>query len=217
MARKVAVVLSGCGFKDGAEITESVSTLIALGQFGASYQCFAPKMEIVATDHATGKPTGEKRNVLSEAARICRGEIQNIAELREQDFDAVIFPGGFGAALNLSNWGIKGAQSEVLPEVARVLREFHAANKPIGAICIAPTLVAKVLGREGVVLTIGNDADTAAEIAKTGAIHENCAVDDYVTDRQHKVVTTPAYMYETQPHLVFKGISGLVKELVEMA
>lgn len=216
--KKIAIVLAGSGHKDGSEITEAVSLLIALQQNGADTQFFAPNMEVEAIDHRTGNPLPEKRNVLTESARLARGEISDLEKLNVKDFDAIAFPGGFGAAKNLSNWAQKGSGAAVLPKVESLLREFHAAGKPIAAICIAPHLVAKVLGKEGVTVTIGNDPETAAEIQKTGAHHENCPVNDYVTDRENKIVTTPAYMYgEAKPHEVFKGISGLAKELVEMA
>lgn len=216
--KKIAVVLSGCGFKDGSEITEAISTLIALSAQGASYECFAPNISMKPVDHLTGKEApNEQRNILVESARIARSEIKDLALLMTDSFDAVIFPGGYGAALQLCNWGQKGSGCEVLPDVRRILIEFHAQSKPIGAICIAPVLVAKVLGSHHVNITIGNDKETAAEIAKTGAQHIDCPVDDYITDRLSKIVTTPAYMYDAKPHQVLKGISGLVKEIVEMA
>lgn len=217
VTKKVAVVLSGCGFLDGTEITEAISTLIALSEAGAQYTCFAPDQEIKAVDHIKQAPTTESRNALTEAARIARSQIQNLRELKENDFDAVVFPGGYGAAKVLSSWATNGANATVHPEVSRVITEFHKAAKPIGAICIAPTLIAKTLGSQGVNLTIGNDAGTAAEIEKTGARHVNCPVTDYVSDRDHKVLTTPAYMYEAKPHEVFTGIRKMIRELVEMA
>lgn len=217
MAKKVAVVLSGCGFKDGAEITESVSSLIALSEFGISYQCFAPSLTFSSASHSKLLSASAQRNVLEEAGRIARGQILDLAELQEKNFDAIVFPGGYGAALHLCTWASNGAACSVHPEVARVITEFHKADKPIGAICIAPVLVAKVLGSTGLSLTIGNDAETAAEIAKTGAHHVNCAVTDYISDRDHKVLTTPAYMYEAKPFEVFTGIRKMIRELVEMA
>lgn len=216
--KKVAVVLSGCGFLDGAEITEAISSLIALTEAGAETACFAPEVEFKVVDHAKQSSTDETRNALSEAARISRGKIQNLTALHEKNFDAVVFPGGYGAAKNLSNWASHGANATVHPEVTRIIKEFHRAAKPIGAICIAPVLVAKTLGSEGVNLTIGNDASTAAEVEKTGARHVKCEVTDYVSDRDHKVLTTPAYMYdEAKPYQVFTGIRKMVGELVEMA
>lgn len=215
--KKVAVVLSGCGFLDGAEITEAVSSLIALSEAGAETLCFAPNESFQVTAHH-GKQDGQAtRNVLAESARIARGQIQDLRELHERDFDAIVFPGGYGAAKNLSSWASDGAKAKVNPEVERVLREFHKAGKPIGAICISPALVAKTLGATGVNLTIGNDVATAAEIEKTGAVHVKCAVTDYVSDRDHKILTTPAYMYDAKPHEVFTGVRKMIRELVEMA
>jgi len=214
--KKIAVVLSGCGFKDGSEITEAISTLIVLSKKGAEYKVFAPNLDIEAVDHASGISSG-KRNALSESARISRGDITDLSHLNVDHFDGIVFPGGYGAAKNLSNWAIKGAACEVLPLVKKVLTEFHRQEKPICAICIAPTLVAKVLGQHGVELTIGNDPETAAEIEKTGAQHIECKVNDYVTDRRNKIITTPAYMYDAKPHEVYKGIKGAIKEFVEMA
>jgi enhancing lycopene biosynthesis protein 2 len=216
--KKIAVILSGCGHLDGSEITESVSTLIALSQLQTLTQVFAPSVDLAAVNHLKGQPQGQKRNVLEESARIARGEIKDLSELRVEEFDALVFPGGYGAAKNLSDWAEKGSQAKVHQDVQRAILGFHQAGKPIGAICIAPTLIACTLGAEGVTLTIGNDKETAQEILKTGAHHENCRVDDFITDRAHKVVTTPAYMYgEARPSEVFKGISLAMKELVEMA
>ena len=216
-AKKIAVVLSGCGYKDGSEITEAVSALISLGQHGAQYQCFAPDLEADATHHLDDSSL-PPRNLLTESARICRGEIQKIDALKATDFDGLLLPGGFGAALHLSDWAHKGSSAQVLPQMQSLISDFYDQQKPIGAMCIAPTLVAKVLGSHGVAVTIGNDPATAKEIEKTGAQHETCEVDDYITDREHRVITTPAYMYGEAPaHKVFKGISGMVSELVEMA
>lgn len=216
--KKIAVVLSGCGHRDGAEITEAVSTLISLSQQGAEYQAFAPNQDFTVTDHITGETTSFQRNVLQEVARIARGNVKDLSELNEKDFDALVFPGGMGAALTLSDWAQKGSKAVVLPEAEKAVRSFYKAGKPIAAICVAPTLLAKVLGAEGVTLTIGNDPETAQEIEKTGAHHESCQVTDYITDRAHKVITTPAYMYgAAKPSEVFEGISKAIKELVEMA
>lgn len=216
MSKKIAVVLSGCGFKDGSEITEAVSTLITLSELGCAVKIFAPNHEILATDHLSGESSG-KRNILNESARIARGEIDDLKKLNVDQFDAVVFPGGYGAALNLCTWGKEGSKGSVLPEVQKAIEGFHSQNKPIGAICIAPALIAKILGQHKVTLTIGNDKETATEIEKTGAIHSNCKVDDFITDRENKVISTPAYMYNAKPFEVFTGIRKALKELVEMA
>lgn len=216
--KRIAVVLSGCGHRDGSEITEAVSVLISLSQYGADYQIFAPNEEFTVTDHLTGETTSFQRSVLHEAARIARGDVKELGQLNEKDFDGLIFPGGNGAAMTLSDWAQKGAKAVVLPLVEKTIQSFYKSGKPIAAICIAPTLLARVLGSEGVTVTIGNDPETAQEIEKTGAQHETCAVTDFITDRGHKVVTSPAYMYgKAKPSEVFEGISKAVKELVEMA
>lgn len=218
MAKKVALVLSGCGHKDGSEITEAVSAWVSLSEAGAEVRIFAPSVDFKVNDPFTAEPTSETRNVLREAARIARGKVSDLRELKASEFDAIAFPGGMGAALNLCTWAREGAKCSVNPEVERVLNEFYKLEKPIGAICIAPALVARVLGSKGVTVTIGDDAETAAEIAKTGALHEECAVDDFVSDREHRVITTPAYMYgEASPAQVFTGIRKAMRELVEMA
>lgn len=216
--KKIAVILSGCGNKDGAEITEAVSLLVSLSQNGAEAFCYAPNEEFEALNFVTREPLPQKRNAMLEAARISRGQIEDLAKLQEKDFDALAFVGGFGAAKNLSTWAQNGSKCKVLPDVERVIKEFYESSKPIGAICISPVLLAKVLGPKKVVVTLGDDEEVIAEVLKTGAQHEVCPVDDYVTDRETKVITTPAYMYgSAKPHQVFKGIAGLAKELVEMA
>ena len=215
--KRIAVVLSGCGFQDGSEITESISTLICLSEGGVQYKIFAPDLEFQVKDHLSGED-GEIRNVLSESARLARGAISEISSLRGEGFHGLIFPGGYGAALHLCDWAVKGSQCFVHPEVERVIKEFSESDRPIGAICIAPALIARVLGHKGITVTIGNDPETVAEVEKTGSRHETCPVDDYISDRENKIITTPAYMYdEARPHEVFSGIRGAVKELIEMS
>lgn len=216
--KKIAVVLSGCGHKDGTEITEAVSTLISLSEANAVYEVFAPEQKFNVVDPLSWTETGEQRSVLTEAARISRGHVRPLSQLRSSDFDAVVFPGGFGAAKNLCTWATQGSSCSVNKDAERVIRDFHKEEKPIAAICIAPALIARVLGSEGITVTIGEDSGTAAEILKTGALHENCAVDDFITDRDHRIISTPAYMYDdAKPHQVFTGIRKAIRELVEMA
>lgn len=220
MTKKIAVLLAGAGYLDGSEITEAVSCLLALSELEIEVSCFAPDIDFASTSHLRNEngATGETRNVLRESARIARGSVQNILELRETDFDALIIPGGFGAALHLCTWAKDGVNAKMNRETARAVVAFHKASKPIGAACIAPTIIAKVLGKLGVNLTIGNDEATIAEIEKTGAQHVKCAVTDYVSDRDHKIITTPAYMYgNAAPFEVYTGIRKMIREVCEMA
>lgn len=215
--KKIAVLLAGCGFQDGSEITETVSTLIAIGEAQASYQCYSPEVAFTSKNHLDSTDT-ETRSTRIESARIARGNVLPLAQLNSQDYDALIIPGGFGVALHLCDWAHKGSRCSVHKEVESVIHGFYQEQKPIGAICIAPALIARVLGSNEMTLTIGDDVETAAEIEKTGAIHENCTVEDFITDRAHRIVTTPAYMYDSaSPYQVSQGIKGLIKEVVEMA
>ena len=217
MKKKVGVVLSGCGVYDGSEIHEAVFTLLAIDRSGAEAVCMAPDMEFPEVNHLTGAATGAKRNALTEAARIARGKIRDIKGVQAQDLDAVIFPGGFGAAKNLCNFAEKGAGASIHPEVARLLKDMAAAKKPIGAICIAPALVAAALGKEyGPKLTIGTDAGTAAAIRETGSQHVECPVTEFVMDREHKIVTTPAYMLAERISEAAEGIDKAVRAVIGM-
>jgi enhancing lycopene biosynthesis protein 2 len=217
MPHTIGVILSGCGFQDGAEIHEAVCTLLALDKMGVKTVCMAPNTEQhKVTNHLTGKDVKEKRNVLVESARIARGKIRDIAEVKAAELDALIMPGGYGAALNLSDFGVKGADGTVNKDVARLIREVHKAGKPICAICIAPGAVALTLGDEHPVLTIGNDVETAGNIEKTGAKHETCGVHDFVVDKERKIVSTPAYMLGPSIAHVAEGIEKAVRETVAM-
>ncbi|MGX9862546.1 isoprenoid biosynthesis glyoxalase ElbB [Pseudomonas moraviensis] len=216
MSKKVAVILSGSGVYDGAEIQESVITLLRLDQRGAQVQCFAPNIaQLHVINHLTGEEMPESRNVLVESARIARGNVKDIRDADVEDFDALIVPGGFGAAKNLSNFAIKGAGCTVQPEVLALAEAFAEAGKPVGLICISPALAAKIYG-PGVTCTIGNDADTAAAMNKMGATHEDCAVTDIVEDKARKLVTTPAYMLAQTISEAASGINKLVDRVLEL-
>jgi enhancing lycopene biosynthesis protein 2 len=215
---KVAVVLSGCGVYDGAEINEAVLTLLSLEQQGASYQCFAPDIDqLHVINHLTGEPVeGESRNVMVEAARIARGNVLDLAGASADDYDALVVPGGFGAAKNLCNFAVAGADMEIQPDFLRVAQAFHHAGKPIGLICIAPVMAAAICG-EGTQCTIGNDADTAAAIQAMGGQHLECPVDEARVDSSRKMVTTPAYMLAGSVSEAYAGISDCIKEVLAMA
>jgi enhancing lycopene biosynthesis protein 2 len=216
---KVGVILSGCGVYDGSEIHEAVITLLALDRAGAEALCMAPDMEQSVVNHLTGEQVaGATRNVLEESARIARGKIANIATVKAADIDALILPGGFGAAKNLCNFAGKGADCEVHPEVARLVREIVAAKKPLAAICIAPVLIAKVLGNEKLAhqLTIGTDPGTAQALTAMGSKHVSCPVREFVVDKQNKLVSTPAYMLAGRISEAAEGIEKTVKAVLEM-
>ncbi len=212
--KQCAVLLSGCGVFDGSEIYETVCTLLALEKAGVAYQCVAPDItQHHVINHLTGQPMDEKRNVLVEAARLARGNIKSLSEVRPSDFDALIIPGGFGAAKNLSDFAFKGEHMAVNPEVLAFCQSFAKARKPVGFICIAPTLVSHVYG-PGVRVTIGNDKGTAAALEAMGSIHESCHVTDCVADEAHKVVTVPAYMLAKSITEAKAGIDKLVSTVV---
>lgn len=217
MTKKVAVVLAGCGFYDGAEIHEAVLTLLALDQHGAVYQCLAPNIEQMhVINHVTGQPSaGEKRNVMVEAARIARGKIQDLAMARAEDFDALIVPGGFGAAKNLCDFAVKGTAMTVQPDLLRFAQAMRDARKPIGLMCISPTMSAQIFG-EGVQCTIGNDVETAAAIEAMGAKHVACPVEKAFVDERNKLVTTPAYMLGQRIGEVAAGINDCVDKVLKL-
>jgi enhancing lycopene biosynthesis protein 2 len=216
MSKKVAVILSGCGVYDGAEIYESVITLLRLDQRGAQVQCFAPNIaQLHVINHLTGEEMPESRNVLVESARIVRGEIKDIREADAEDFDALIIPGGYGSSKNLSNFAIEGTGCTVQPDVLALTEAFAEAGKPVGLICISPALAAKIYG-PGVTCTIGNDADTATALDKMGATHQECAVSDIVEDKARKLVSTPAYMLAQSISEAAAGINKLVDRVLEL-
>jgi enhancing lycopene biosynthesis protein 2 len=215
--KMIGVVLSGCGFRDGSEIHEAVFTLLAIDQAGCQAVCMAPDSECAVTNHLTMQDAAEKRNMLVESARIARGNIRDLQGVTAADLDAIIFPGGFGAAKNLCDFAVNGAAASVHPEVLRILKEMATAKKPIGVICIAPALLAAALGRELTpTITIGTDAGTAAEINKTGAIHQECPVTGFVVDEKNKIVSTPAYMLAERISEVSAGIEKCVTEVIKL-
>lgn len=210
----VAIILSGCGVFDGAEIHESVLTLLYLEQAGAQYQCFAPNIDQHhVINHLTGEEQQQTRNVLEEAARIARGEILDLKELNVSDYDALILPGGFGAAKNLCDFALKGADSSLNSEVERVCKSFAEQGKPAAYLCIAPAMIAHIYPK-GTKATIGNDNDTASAMNALGAEHVDCAVDDIVADEKAKVVSTPAYMLAGSVKEAASGIEKAVNKLL---
>jgi enhancing lycopene biosynthesis protein 2 len=215
--KHVAVILSGCGVFDGAEIYESVLTLLAIEENQASFECFAPDiLQHHVINHLTGEEMSEKRNVLVESARVVRGDVKPVTQLNIHDFDALIFPGGFGAAKNLSNFAFKGQDCQVETNTLNTAQAFAKAQKPIGFVCIAPAMIPHIAGVD-IQLTIGNDQETAQQINAMGGQHINCPVNDIVIDDTHKIVSTPAYMLAENISQAAEGIRKLVKKVIELS
>ena len=213
---KIGVVLSGCGVNDGSEIHESVITMLELDRAGAEMVLMAPNIDqLHVINHATGEEMDDSRNVLIESARISRGNIEDIAGVTSENLDALIFPGGFGVAKNLSDYAMAGMECSINPDVLRLSREVHNDGKPIGVICIAPAIMAKILAGD-TELTIGFDEKTASDIDAMGAKHVLCPVDEIVVDKEKKVVSTPAYMEAQSIKQAASGIEKLVAEILKM-
>lgn len=216
--KNIAVILSGCGVYDGSEIQEAVITLLAIAQQGANYRCFAPNIaQHHVINHLTGEVSeDESRNVLVEAARIARGNVEALTELSEKEFDAIIFVGGFGAAKNLSSFALDNDNYSVNEQVVNVAQSFAKAEKPAGFMCIAPALLPMIYPA-GVKGTIGKDNATAKLIAAKGLTHIDCEVTDIVVDEAHKIVTTPAYMLAESISEAAEGINKLVKHVLALS
>lgn len=216
---KVGVLLAGCGVYDGTEVNEAVISLLALDRAGVQVQAIAPNMkQMHVMDHLRGEEQEQERNVMVEAARITRGDVLDLAEVGVADFDALLIPGGFGVAKNLCDFAVKGADCSVNPAVEKLILGMVDAGKPVAALCIAPALMARVLGGAGkkVKLTIGNDADVSAAINAMGAEHVECAVDDCIVDQDFKVLSTPAFMAASCVSEAAAGIEKTITTLTEM-
>jgi len=215
---RIGVLLAGCGVYDGSEIHEAVITLLALDRAGAEIVCTAPDMDQRdVVNHLTQEPMPEKRNVLVESARIARGEIRDLKDVRAGDLDGLVIPGGFGAAKNLSDFALRGPEARVHPEVRRILVEMVSAGKPVGALCIAPATLVRALGDRRPEVTIGSDPATASAIEAMGGAHKVCPVDGIHVDAASKLVTTPAYMLGPGIKDVAAGIEKLVARVLELA
>jgi enhancing lycopene biosynthesis protein 2 len=213
--KKFAVVLAGCGRKDGSEINEAITLLLSIEQHHCEYQCFAPnRPQTEVVDHLTEKAVKEERNILTEAARLARSKILPIEEYKAEDYDGLLFSGGYGVAKNLCNYAYKGADMEVQPDVARVIIETREANKPIGAMCIAPVMLAKLL--PGVCVTLGSEGTPDADnIRKMGAFHVQTEHGDVCADNELLVFTTPAYMLDATLKDVYDGAYNLIEAILE--
>ena len=212
--KNIAVVLSGCGVRDGSEIHEATLLLLVIDKLGAKYTIFAPNDKFDAFNHYTCKDTDEQRNMLVESARIARGDIKDLITFDASEYDALIFPGGFGAAKNLCTYAIDGPNMEVRKDVAQAIVDMHSMHKPIGALCIAPVVVAGVLSNK-VCVTIGNDESTANDIEELGATHKVAAETDVVIDEVNNVYTSPCYMLATHISQVYEGIENLVAAILK--
>ena len=211
--KKFAVLLAGCGVYDGAEIHEATLTLLSIVQQGGTYQVFAPDInQHHVINHITGTEMPEKRNVLVESARIARGQISPLKNFKASDFDALIFPGGFGVAKNLCDFAFKGADCGIHDEVAKAIKEMHASKKHIGALCISPVLLSKVLGK--VELTIGEDKDTITSIEKMGSKHIKTTHGEVIHDEDHNIFTTPCYMLDANILQIYEGTTNIVKAIM---
>lgn len=212
--KKFAVVLSGCGVYDGSEIHEAVLTLLAIQNNDADYECFAPDIEQHhVINHLTGAVINEKRNVLVESARISRGSIKPLSEFKVDNFDAIILPGGFGAAKNLSSYALDGADCIVLPELSNIIIEMHNLHKPIGAMCISPVIIAKIIEKSTV--TIGIDEGTAKDIENMGATHLKTTYGEVIADKRNMIFTTPCYMLDSNLVDIMDGTNNLIQSILE--
>lgn len=212
--KQFAVILSGCGVYDGSEIHEATLTMYAIVKYGANYEIFAPDVnQFHVVNHLTGEVSNETRNVLVESARIARGKIKNLKEFKPEHFDALIFPGGFGAAKNLSTFAFDGENCKVNAEVENAIRKMHELKKPIGALCISPVILAKVLGN--IEITIGQDKGTAEKVNKMGAKHNNTSFGEVSIDLKNKIFTTPCYMLDSNIAQIGEGAMNIVEAILK--
>ena len=209
----IAVILSGCGNRDGSELQESLSLLVAIDRRGWRYQCFAPEGQFTVVSHLDGNEHGEKRDRLTESARIARGDIKPLTQYRPENFDALALPGGMGAARNLSTYAFDGVNMTVRPDVEQAILSTYKLSKPILAMCIAPMVLAKVLGKEGIKLTLGMENSASKIATQLGAKVQYCDVVEVCVDSEHHIYTTPAYMVGTRISEIFAGAECLITAL----
>jgi enhancing lycopene biosynthesis protein 2 len=213
--KNFAVVLSGCGVYDGAEIHEAVLTLLAIDKAGATFQCFAPDIrQHHVVNHVNGKEMAESRNVLVESARIARGNIRPLSAFTAAGYDALIFPGGFGAAKNLCNWAVAGDNCTVNSDVAAAIKAMTGAGKPVGAMCISPVIFARLF--KGIDLTTGNDPASRNFIEKSGNKYKPTKHGEVIVDQSRNLFTTPCYMLEASISQIAEGTENLVKAMMKV-
>ncbi|MCS0125807.1 MULTISPECIES: isoprenoid biosynthesis glyoxalase ElbB [Vibrio] len=215
--KKVAVILSGSGVYDGSEIHEAVLALYAIEKAGATWHCFAPNIDqLHVINHLTGDEMDETRNVLIESARIARGNIDDVAKLNVDEYDALLLPGGFGAAKNLTDFAVSGAECSINTHVAQACRAFANAKKPAGYLCISPVIIPMIY-EQGVKGTVGNDEAVSIAFNQMGGEHTTCPVEDIVFDEKHLVLSTPAYMLAENISQAASGIEKLASKLIKIA
>ena len=214
--KRIAVILSGCGNRDGSELQETLGLLLAIDRHNMQYQCFAPQIDFDVVSYLDNSgETGEVRDLYAEAARIARGDIKPLNEYNVDNYDALALPGGMGAARNLSTFAFDGDNMSVLPEVEKAILSTHSAGKPVVAMCIAPMVLAKVLGPFGVRLTLGNVCAASQCAEQLGAVHQVCRPTDICVDERNRVITTPAYMVGTHISQIFDGAENMIARLAE--
>jgi len=227
MSKNIGVLLSGSGVYDGSEIQEAVFALLAIHECGGNAVCMAPNMnQHHVVNHLNGEEMTETRNILVEAARIARGDIRDVATVTANDLDALVIPGGFGAAKNLTTWAFSGPDGTIVPDVKRIINEMRTAGKPLVGLCMGPTVIAKALQGSGVVahLTVGTTAGISPYeidgiskgLEQTGAVAEMCSVTEVMHDMENKIISAPCYMMEASISDVHKNVSQAIKKLFEL-
>ncbi len=211
--KKFAVILAGCGVFDGAEIHEATLSMYSIMKNGAVYEIFAPDIkQHHVINHITGEEMNEERNVLIESARIARGKISPMSAFDPEDFDAILFPGGFGAAKNLSSFAFQGAEGHIQVSIKKAIQDMNRLGKPIGALCISPVLIAQSL--ENVDLTIGSDPGTVEAIVKLGAKHIVTSHGEVIHDKKTNVFTSPCYMLDATILDIATGADNIIKAIL---
>ncbi|MBN1113603.1 MAG: isoprenoid biosynthesis glyoxalase ElbB [Bacteroidales bacterium] len=214
MKKQFAVILAGCGSQDGSEIHEATMTLLAIDLAGAQYSIFAPdKNQHHVINHINGKEIDQERNVLVESARIARGKIDSLDKLDASKYDALIIPGGYGAAKNLCDYAFKGPLMEVDTLVAEKITDFKNSKKPIGALCIAPMIISKLFPGSHVTLGQNNESVTHAEML--GAVHENTNNGEVIHDTENNIFTNPCYMLKASIGDIYRGAQNVVNKIME--
>ncbi len=214
MNKRFAIIVGGCGHRDGSEIHETTMTMLAVIEHGCTYQMFAPnRNQHHVINHLTGEEMPESRNMLVEAARIARGQIQPLEDFHVEDFDAVLFPGGFGVAKNFFTYAFQGADCQVDKQIAQLIKDIHKAGKPIGALCIAPVLLAKVL--KDITITVGNDENTAKDVVKMGGKNINTVSGEVISDKENKIYSTPCYMLDADLKDIHACAYNLISTMLE--